>query len=437
MQKNFYHSKQSLSIITFIVFVLCAVALSVSAQNVDDLQNKIVERGSLIQQLEEEIARQQREIVLVQKEKMSLENTVQTLTLSEKKINTDIRLTEAKIAQTSNNIESLNFEIGFKLADITKTETALSRSIISINDSDSYSLVELLLRYDTLSDFWNEYDAISQFQIRLRENLQTLKQLKDELEDKKRLLLESNNKLSNFKKDLSGQKEAVVYTKTEKNSLLEDTKNKESEYQKILNEKIAQKAKFEKELQEFEAQLKFILDPTSIPRPGTPVFRWPLASVRITQMFGNSEFAKNNPSVYGGRAYHPGIDLAAPIGTRIVAPLAGVVVATGNTDSKKGCYSWGKWILITHPNGLTTLYAHLSSINVSTGETVSTGDTIGYTGNTGYSTGPHLHFTVYATEGVEVVPFESIRTTTACAGLTTPAAATSAYLDPIDYLPKL
>ncbi|MEX0931375.1 MAG: peptidoglycan DD-metalloendopeptidase family protein [Candidatus Paceibacterota bacterium] len=434
---------QSKSVLKVSFYVLLSIVISLvffisaSAQNANDLINKIEERGSLIQKLEEEIERQQREITLVQKEKMSLQNTVQTLELSERKLENDIRLTEVKINQSNDTIEKLNFEIGFKLADIYKAETALTESIVKINEADNYSIIELLLQYDTLSDFWSGFDSISQFQAKLSENLSSLRFFKDDLESKKAQLIASKNQLSSLRGELGGQKEAVLYTKSEKSSLLEQTENKESEYQKILNEKIAQKARFERELQEFEAQLKFILDPTSIPTPGTTVFRWPLASIRITQLFGNSEFAKKNPSIYGGRAYHPGVDLAAPIGTKLSAPLSGVVSGTGNTDAKKGCYSWGKWILITHPNGLSTLYAHLSSINVKTGETVSTGDTIGYTGNTGFSTGPHLHFTVYATEGVDIVPFESIRTTTACGGLTTPAAATSAYLDPLDYLPKI
>ena len=86
-----------------------------------------------------------------------------------------------------------------------------------------------------------------------------------------------------------------------------------------------------------------------------------------------------------------------------------MIVGTGNTDEPRGCYSYGKWILIKHENGLSTLYAHLSLIKVNAGETVNTGDIIGYSGNTGYSTGPHLHLTVYATQGVKIVRLGDIK----------------------------
>ena len=88
------------------------------------------------------------------------------------------------------------------------------------------------------------------------------------------------------------------------------------------------------------------------------------------------------------------ISFGASIGTPIKAALSGTVLGTGNTDSIKGCYSFGKWVMVKHNNGLNTMYAHLSQISVSSGQSVSTGQVLGYSGETGYATGPHLHFEV-------------------------------------------
>lgn len=87
-----------------------------------------------------------------------------------------------------------------------------------------------------------------------------------------------------------------------------------------------------------------------------------------------------------------GVDFGAPIGTTVKASLAGEVILAKKDGSYNGGY--GNYIVIKHSNGTQTLYAHLSSVSVSVGDSVSTGEVIAKSGNTGRSTGPHLHFEV-------------------------------------------
>ncbi|MDO8513314.1 MAG: peptidoglycan DD-metalloendopeptidase family protein [bacterium] len=91
----------------------------------------------------------------------------------------------------------------------------------------------------------------------------------------------------------------------------------------------------------------------------------------------------------GLRSYHSGIDYMAYVGTSVRASAGGTVIEARSFGWN---YGWGKTILISHGNGITTRYAHLSQMNVSVGEHVGQGEVIGKSGNTGNSTGPHLHF---------------------------------------------
>ena len=167
-----------------------------------------------------------------------------------------------------------------------------------------------------------------------------------------------------------------------------------------------------------------------MPSTGSGVLAWPVDSVKITQFFGKTSFSTQNPQVYNGKG-HNGIDLRASVGTPIKAALAGTVEGVGDTDTVCPRASYGKWVLIRHANGLSTLYAHLSLIRVGPGQSVSTREIVGYGGNTGYSTGPHLHFTVYATQGVKITALKS----RACRGTyTIPVADLKAYLNPLSYL---
>ena len=93
-------------------------------------------------------------------------------------------------------------------------------------------------------------------------------------------------------------------------------------------------------------------------------------------------------SCYYGSGGHKGMDIAAPYGTEIYAALPGKVVVSG------WYYSYGKCVVLDHGNGVRTLYAHCSSLNVAVGQQVGQGELVGLVGSTGYSTGNHLHFEV-------------------------------------------
>ena len=128
-----------------------------------------------------------------------------------------------------------------------------------------------------------------------------------------------------------------------------------------------------------EAVPKIMERGTKIP----PSYIKPIYGGRISSYFGY----RTAPTA-GATTYHRGIDWATPTGTSVMASSGGVVKQSGWGGS------YGYTVLITHPDGTQTRYAHMSRLNVSVGQYVNQGDVIGWSGSTGRSTGPHLHFEI-------------------------------------------
>ena len=103
----------------------------------------------------------------------------------------------------------------------------------------------------------------------------------------------------------------------------------------------------------------------------------------------SSPYGSRIDPIAGVKSFHTGVDMACPTGTPILASMSGRVTTTGINRV------YGNYVIIDHGNGYQTLYAHMSKIIATKGQWVSQGTRIGLVGSTGYSTGPHLHFTVY------------------------------------------
>lgn len=442
-------------IIAALMVAISLIALAYSAdvyradadQSVAELQQKITDSKRALEAIEKEIREFEAQLNQVGAERRTLQGAINELDLARRKLQSEIQATEQRISATDLEIQEIDREIHIKELQIRRSMDAIGQSFRTIDQIENRTLVEILLGNESLAEVWDSLAMQTTLQLSLRDHVRVLSELKKAYESGKAQSLSKRDQLDGLKRELSGERQAVDSVRNEKDTLLDRTKNEEAEYQRILSEKRAARQKFEREMNEYEAQLKFILDPTTIPPAGSGVLRWPLESSLmnnctqrtatfgnqhcITQYFGNTAFARSG--AYNGSG-HNGVDFGIPTGTKILSVLNGVVVETGNTDAVPGCLSYGKWILIRHPNGLSSLYAHLSSINVVAGQTVGTGELIGFSGNTGYSTGPHLHLTVFASKGVQVVRLGDVRAITSCGPARIPVAGFEAYLNPMDYL---
>jgi murein DD-endopeptidase MepM/ murein hydrolase activator NlpD len=436
--------KRTRSIVAFFVVIILlpiwpiwsnSAHAQAAQSEVERLQGQIAEKNARLKEIEKEIAQYEASLKEVGAEKNTLQKAINELALERKKVQADIQYTENKISSTDLEINKLTLEIGTTEEKIATNEEAIGQILRSINKSDQDSFIEILLNNDNLAEFWSAVADLETVKDKMADRVAELSQSKTDLEGKRVTSTKKRDELVDLKSQYSDQHSILVSNSASKAELLSATKNEEAKYQAMLKDRQAAKEKLAAEVQDIESQLKFILDPNTIPTAGTAVFRWPLDKVIITQYFGYTKFALQSGAYKNNM--HNGIDLGAPVGTKIYAPLSGTVRATGNTDLVPGCYSWGKWALVDHPNGLTSLFAHMSQIAVSPGQKLNTGDIIGYVGATGYATGPHLHFTVYATDAVQVLQFSQFKSVTSCGAAMSPFAAIEGYLNPLDYLPSL
>ena len=146
----------------------------------------------------------------------------------------------------------------------------------------------------------------------------------------------------------------------------------------------------EKEEVTYQAVPKIVERGTIVP----PTYIKPISGGRMTSGFGR----RKSPTK-GASSYHKGVDWATPVGTAVVASSSGVVTRAGWGSG------YGYCVYIRHPDGRETRYGHLSKVLVSVGQTVQQGQKIALSGNTGVSTGPHLHFEILI-NGVQVNPLD-------------------------------
>lgn len=414
----------------FILVILFVIPRVSIADLADELAAKIDIQNSEIEKLEAEIASYQLELQKTSKNAQTLKNSIAELDLGRKKLLAEIKVTESKIKTAELSISQLTLAIGDKTKVIDYNKVAIANSIVRINELEIQPLVWSLLTNENMADLWREIDTLKEVQADIQEHTKEVQTVKLDLEDTRSVEEKAKDRLLILKAELRDQEKILNQNISDKNYLLAETKNQESNYQKILADKLALKTAFESELQNYESQLQYILDPNSIPKAGSAPLAWPLDHVFITQMFGKTADS--------GRLYasgsHSGVDFGTSTGTPIYAMADGTLVAQGDTDTACPGASFGKWVLIKYDDGLASTYGHLSLINkVKSGSKVKEGQIVAYSGNTGHSTGPHLHVSLYPADAVEVSPKESL----ACKGkiLEQPRAATSAYLDPLLYMP--
>lgn len=393
---------------------------SASAENVESLQQRLQDLDSKNKEYQKVLDSAQSDISKKEKYDEALTNKIENL--DEKisvtresiaELNDKISESQKKINQGNGEIESQLDALCERLRAIYMAGSASDLEIIlgakDFTDLvDKMTLVKNLSKYDQelIDNVNNKLDVINKEKVSLEENKKKLVEneasLKTDLEDLNKTLETNKEVLQDLYAKTDEAKDFLKNSGDEKAQI-------ESEIAKYFAEQAAAQAKQQQQAQNNSSNSSSNSSSTSdddeddyVPTP-TPTpsvtpsssggYVWPTPGFYYLSSEWNEDRTTYN---------HGAIDIAGGgiYGATVVAASSGTVAYTNTycphdygKYSSCGCGGgYGKYVWIDHGNGKETIYAHLSSVAVSPGQSVSAGQVVGYVGSTGYSTGPHLHF---------------------------------------------
>ncbi len=387
-----------------------------SANSLNELKSEQKQLEQKENQLESTIQKKKGDITRNQNSQADLLSQIQAL--DSKIIETDNEIDRIKgdIKRTNDEIDKLHETIKVLEKKIADRDELIKERLRAVQErGGSVNYLDVLLGASSFADFIDRFSAVNTLMDADRKILEeqaadkkSLEEQKASVEEKLAKQKQSQNKLMNLKATLDSQKvskgKLVDKLEAQQALLITEKKGLEKEHEEthkvskeIENKIVAEQSRLIEIARQAEiAQKKKAAEEraksTSVSSPSTP------EPVSVSSGTWTRPAAGRFSSTFGGRnigsgnEFHYGSDIANSIGTPVVSAADGVISHAGPMGT------YGNVIMITHSiNGqiFTTVYAHLSGINVGVGQSVSKGQLVGKMGNTGRSTGPHLHFEVH------------------------------------------
>ena len=314
----------------------------------------------------------------------------------------EIEVIRAQIALYDQQIS----ETKQKLEDATQSEAdqyaALCSRMRAMEESGTLSYVDVLFSATSLTDLLSKASDISHIMTYDKELQSEYASARENVEVLKAELELAQTEQQAIRSELEFKQQQLEAQTTAAYEMLANLENDLEEYNKAYEENEQAEKDLANEIDDLMAELqRQEAAAAAAARPsgggggssgggnsggsvmGSGSFVWPATSYLVT-----SEYGYRVHPLQGVQKFHSGIDVGAGAGTPIYAAAAGTVATATYNDS------YGNYVLINHGGGNSTLYAHMSSMAVSSGAYVTQGQVIGYVGSTGWSTGPHLHYEV-------------------------------------------
>lgn len=399
-------------------FVLCAALVLVTgvfptrvqAKSLDDLKKDYNE-------LEKEIEANQKKLENIQHQQASnaekmklLSSQAEAISSQLDVLNSQLSVLNADIADYDREISSLDKKIAdaqSKIdkidADIAATQEKISERLRATYMAGSSSWIEILLESDSISSLLlriqllasvteNDNKLISKLEKQIEELNAAKAELdkdKKALEEKRSLLVEKKSELDSKNKTLSSKQSAYNANYRQISALMTSLDKSSAEYQQELQRQYRKRAAFERQIDQLISGGSQGGDNDYY---DNGEMLWP---VPYKNSYISAGYGYYDPEGDGTYTMHPAIDIVVrengvnvSYGKNIIAAQSGKVLVRGYSDVG------GNYITIDHGDGYRTYYGHCSKIIASAGQYVEKGEVIAYIGNTGYVTGPHVHFQV-------------------------------------------
>lgn len=399
-------------------FVLCAALVLVTgvfptrvqAKSLDDLKKDYNE-------LEKEIEANQKKLENIQNQQASnaekmklLSSQAEAISSQLDVLNSQLSVLNADIADYDREISALDKKIAdaqSKIdkidADIAATQEKISERLRATYMAGSSSWIEILLESDSISSLLlriqllasvteNDNKLISKLEKQIEELNAAKAELdkdKKALEEKRSLLVEKKSELDSKNKTLSSKQSAYNANYRQISALMTSLDRSSAEYQQELQRQYRKRAAFERQIDQLVSGGSQGGDNDYY---DNGEMLWP---VPYKNSYISAGYGYYDPEGDGTYTMHPAIDIVVrkngvnvSYGKNIIAAQSGKVLVRGYSDVG------GNYITIDHGDGYRTYYGHCSKIIASAGQYVEKGEVIAYIGNTGYVTGPHVHFQV-------------------------------------------
>lgn len=363
--------------------------VSATASKIDtsDLEDKKQDTLDKIKDIKSDISDTKKRISDLENSKSNLETYIS-------KLDQEANNLAKQIDKLNKDIEAKKEEITVAAEELAEAEATaaqqyedMKKRIQYLYENGNPSYLELFLTSESMADFLNKSSYAEQVTAYDRSMLEEYIAQKQAVKEKKK-------QLETEKEDLDAMADAASEQKKTVDGLIKSKTAQIQSYQDQIDSENSNAAEYKADLTKQQKLLDQIEQQIAAAAAanaqagdgdgGASGFVWPCpSSRRITSGFGN----RAQPTA-GASTNHKGIDIGASYGASIVAAASGRVTTAAYSSSA------GNYVVISHGNGLSTVYMHCSALYVSAGQTVSAGQSIAAVGSTGYSTGNHLHFGV-------------------------------------------